>query len=213
MTPAPNRSFLAGITRRRVIALLREAGVEVRRDGADGGGFPRRRRDLLHRQLFQGRADHADRGSRAAARPAAREGAEALLGMGARVSVQPASTGSPSPRRVRRDGVACAALPSARSRDRAPATSRSSSTMRSRSRRSAAIAVRSPPHIGPEATWYGEFAGNRYDDFTTVLSVLRARMLRRASMSAGVWQNEAMILHRPRRRSFTCAARRALPGY
>jgi branched-chain amino acid aminotransferase len=30
MTPAPNRSFLAGITRRRVIGLLREAGVEVR---------------------------------------------------------------------------------------------------------------------------------------------------------------------------------------
>jgi branched-chain amino acid aminotransferase len=29
MTPAPNRSFLAGITRRRVIRLLREAGVEV----------------------------------------------------------------------------------------------------------------------------------------------------------------------------------------
>jgi branched-chain amino acid aminotransferase len=30
LTPAPNGSFLAGITRRRVIALLREAGVEVR---------------------------------------------------------------------------------------------------------------------------------------------------------------------------------------
>jgi len=29
LTPAPNRSFLAGITRRRVIRLLREAGVEV----------------------------------------------------------------------------------------------------------------------------------------------------------------------------------------
>jgi branched-chain amino acid aminotransferase len=29
MTPAPNRSFLAGITRRRVIGLLREAGSEV----------------------------------------------------------------------------------------------------------------------------------------------------------------------------------------
>jgi branched-chain amino acid aminotransferase len=29
MTPAPNRSFLAGITRRRVIRLLREAGIEV----------------------------------------------------------------------------------------------------------------------------------------------------------------------------------------
>lgn len=29
MTPAPNRSFLNGITRQRVIALLREAGVEV----------------------------------------------------------------------------------------------------------------------------------------------------------------------------------------
>ena len=29
MTPAPNRSFLAGITRGRVITLLREAGVEV----------------------------------------------------------------------------------------------------------------------------------------------------------------------------------------
>lgn len=30
MTPAPNGSFLAGITRSRVISLLREAGVEVR---------------------------------------------------------------------------------------------------------------------------------------------------------------------------------------
>jgi branched-chain amino acid aminotransferase len=29
MTPVPNRTFLAGITRRRVIALLREAGIEV----------------------------------------------------------------------------------------------------------------------------------------------------------------------------------------
>ena len=29
MTPAPNGTFLAGITRRRVIALLREAGVQV----------------------------------------------------------------------------------------------------------------------------------------------------------------------------------------
>ena len=30
MTPAPNRSFLSGVTRARVIGLLREAGVEVR---------------------------------------------------------------------------------------------------------------------------------------------------------------------------------------
>jgi branched-chain amino acid aminotransferase len=30
LTPAPNGSFLAGITRRRVIGLLREAGIEVR---------------------------------------------------------------------------------------------------------------------------------------------------------------------------------------
>jgi len=29
LTPAPNGSFLAGVTRRRVIALLREAGIEV----------------------------------------------------------------------------------------------------------------------------------------------------------------------------------------
>ena len=36
MTPAPNRSFLAGITRRRVIGLLREAGVEVQETMLDG---------------------------------------------------------------------------------------------------------------------------------------------------------------------------------
>ena len=31
-------------------------------DGADRRGFPRRGRNLLHRQLFQGRADHPHRG-------------------------------------------------------------------------------------------------------------------------------------------------------
>ena len=54
----------------------------ARRRRRGGGGhvplvrFPRRRRDLLHRQLFQGGADHPHRGSRAAAgaaRPKARK--------------------------------------------------------------------------------------------------------------------------------------------
>ncbi len=34
-TPAPNRSFLNGITRQRVVRLLRDAGVDVAGDGSD----------------------------------------------------------------------------------------------------------------------------------------------------------------------------------
>ena len=86
MTPAPNRSFLNGITRQRVIALLREAGVEVLETMLTVEDFLDADEIFSTRQLFEGRADHADRGSGAAARPAAREGAEALLGLGAPVA-------------------------------------------------------------------------------------------------------------------------------
>ena len=112
MTPAPNRSFLAGITRRRVIGLLREAGVEVQETMLKVAGFPRRRRDFLHRQLFEGRADHAHRGPHAAARSAAREGTEALLGLGAcLISKRCKPTPVPDVNDERRDGGSpCAAL-------------------------------------------------------------------------------------------------------
>jgi branched-chain amino acid aminotransferase len=39
LTPAPNGSFLAGVTRRRVIALLREAGIEVQERALNAADF------------------------------------------------------------------------------------------------------------------------------------------------------------------------------
>ena len=74
MTPAANGTFLNGITRPRVIALLRADGVEVGRGDADGRRLRRRRRDLPDRQRQQGDAGHPLRGraSSAPGRMAAR---------------------------------------------------------------------------------------------------------------------------------------------
>ena len=60
-TPAPNGTFLNGITRQRVIDLLRGDGVTVDREDAALRGFSERGRDLLDRQFRQGRASDPDR--------------------------------------------------------------------------------------------------------------------------------------------------------
>ena len=59
MTPMANGTFLNGVTRQRVLALLRQDGVDAREATLgfadfDGGG-----RDLRRRQLRQGDAGHA----------------------------------------------------------------------------------------------------------------------------------------------------------
>lgn len=51
-----------------------------------------------------------------------------------------------------------------------------------------AIAAR----IGPAATWYGEFAGNRYDDFTDQRSPFSARGCFRSEYDCRVWQNDGI---------------------
>ena len=86
-TPAPNGTFLNGITRQRVIKLLRAAGVTVVESDAALSRFRNRRRDFLDRQLLQGLAGHPHRRSFAAARPALSQGARALLGVRARGGV------------------------------------------------------------------------------------------------------------------------------
>jgi branched-chain amino acid aminotransferase len=83
MTPAPNGSFLNGITRQRVIDLLRASGVEVRGNGAGRRGLPRCRRDFLDRQLLQGNPGYPDRGPRPATRSGAQQGPPSILGVGA----------------------------------------------------------------------------------------------------------------------------------
>ncbi len=50
-TPMPNGTFLNGITRQRVIELLRDAGVTVVETTLRYRGFRERRRDLRDRQL------------------------------------------------------------------------------------------------------------------------------------------------------------------
>jgi hypothetical protein len=46
--------------------------------------------------------------------------------------------------------------------------------------------------IGPEATWYGEFAGNYYDDFTDYKYPYSARGCFRSEFDCRVWQNDAI---------------------
>ncbi len=67
-TPAPNGTFLNGITRQRVIGLLRADGVTVVEKTLQISGFSERRRNFLQRQFRESRADHPDR------RPAAAPG-------------------------------------------------------------------------------------------------------------------------------------------
>jgi branched-chain amino acid aminotransferase len=79
-TPAANRTFLAGITRARVIGLLREAGYEVRRSHAVDRDSDAERSSP--RQLFQSRAGQQARQPRTAGGPGRPQGAGTLHGLG-----------------------------------------------------------------------------------------------------------------------------------
>ncbi len=46
--------------------------------------------------------------------------------------------------------------------------------------------------IGPAATWYGEFAGNYYDDFTDNRFPYSARGCFKSEYACRRWQNEAI---------------------
>ena len=70
LTPAPNGTFLDGITRQRTIQLLRAAGETVVETTLALRRLPGRRRDLLQRQLRQALGHHPHRRARPAARPA-----------------------------------------------------------------------------------------------------------------------------------------------
>ena len=64
-TPMPNGTFLNGITRQRLIKLLRADGVTVVETVLRYRGLRERRRDFRHRQRLQGAADHPHRRARA----------------------------------------------------------------------------------------------------------------------------------------------------
>ena len=81
MTPAANGSFLNGITRQRVLKLLKADGVEAREATLPFADFEFRRRDLRRRQLRQGVAGQAHREPQPAARPAVPPRPPALLGL------------------------------------------------------------------------------------------------------------------------------------
>ena len=83
-TPAANGTFLAGITRARVIALLREVGAHRGREDAALFRFPVGRRNFFHRQLHQSLAGHPDRRTDFAAGPVLPPGPRAVLGIRAR---------------------------------------------------------------------------------------------------------------------------------
>ena len=84
-TPAPNRTFLSGITRARTIDLLAQYGFSTVETTLTVEDFMDADEIFHDRQPFQGRADHTHRGPRTAARPRRRQGARTLLGMGARL--------------------------------------------------------------------------------------------------------------------------------
>ena len=100
-TPAPNGTFLNGITRQRTVKLLRDAGVSVVETTLQYSRPGERRRDFFLRQLFQGDAGQPHRRAFVAARPAVPQGARAVLGLCAFLkakarsyrSSKPASTG------------------------------------------------------------------------------------------------------------------------
>ena len=80
-TPAPNGTFLNGITRQRVIDLLRGDGVTVVEADLDLSRFPACRRNFLKRQFRQGGARDPDRRSVAAAGTVLPAGTQAVLGL------------------------------------------------------------------------------------------------------------------------------------
>ena len=80
-TPVPNGTFLNGITRQRVIDLLRGDGVTVVEKTLRYADFRDRRRDLLDRQFRQGRAGDPDRRPAACARAASIRGRENSIGI------------------------------------------------------------------------------------------------------------------------------------
>lgn len=46
--------------------------------------------------------------------------------------------------------------------------------------------------VGPDATWYGEFAGNRYDDFNDRRYPFSARGCFRSEYGCRAWQNDGI---------------------
>ena len=86
-TPAPNGTFLNGITRQRVIELLRSDGVTVVEKTLNYERFPARRRDFLQRQLRKGGSGDPDRRSVTAARAVLQPRAEIILGVCSQLTV------------------------------------------------------------------------------------------------------------------------------
>lgn len=83
LTPAPNGTFLSGITRARTMALLGEYGFTTTEKTLSIRDFSRGGRNLLDRKPLESRAGHPYRGAQSAARTSGQEGARTLLGMGA----------------------------------------------------------------------------------------------------------------------------------
>ena len=83
-TPAANGTFLDGITRQRVIKLLRDDGVNVVETRLRYGDFETADEIFAIGQSPQGAAGDADRRPRAAARPDVQESPRPLLGLRAR---------------------------------------------------------------------------------------------------------------------------------
>ena len=81
MTPAANGSFLNGVTRQRVLALLRADGQDVREATLSFADFDSGRRDFRRRQLRQGRSGQAHRNARSATRSGVSPRARTLLGL------------------------------------------------------------------------------------------------------------------------------------